>query len=228
VNSFKPTSSAPLRCCRKVCATGDPCRRTGAPISAACMFRRMRCSDRSELRVGSPKRHPTHRTHPIRRAKPPQIIWSVPGARHSNCLTMITNCSNNYGPYYHFPEKLIPHMIIKGLAGEPLPRLRRRPEHPGLALCSRPRQRPYAIFSTRFHPSGGSSRRRLISFVQNRRGHDRRWAIDASKLERELGWGADEHFESGIEKTVHWYCEQQPWWRAILERGYAANRTGLG
>ena len=70
-------------------------------------------------------------------------------------------------------------------------------------------------------------RRDLITFVADRPGHDRRYAIDASKLERDLGWRAKENFESGIEKTVRWYVDQQPWWRAILERGYTANRVGL-
>jgi len=70
-------------------------------------------------------------------------------------------------------------------------------------------------------PSAAGSRRRLISFVTDRPGHDRRYAIDASKLERELGWNAEEDFESGIAKTVRRYIDQQPWWKAILERGYA-------
>ena len=76
-------------------------------------------------------------------------------------------------------------------------------------------------------PSAAGSRRRLISFVTDRPGHDRRYAIDASKLERELGWNAEEDFESGIAKTVRRYIDQQPWWKAILERGYAASRVGL-
>jgi dTDP-glucose 4,6-dehydratase len=170
--------------------------------------------------------------------------------------TMITNCSNNYGPY-HFPEKLIPHMIIRGLAGEPLPvygdgqnirdwlyvedharaltlvlergavgqtynvggRNERTNLHVVETICD--------LLDT-ISPTNGGSRRGLISFVEDRRGHDRRYAVDASKIERELGWQAKEHFESGIEKTVRWYCDQHPWWRAILERGYAASRVGLG
>jgi dTDP-glucose 4,6-dehydratase len=75
-------------------------------------------------------------------------------------------------------------------------------------------------------PSG--DRKRLISFVTDRPGHDRRYAIDASKLERELGWTAQETFETGLEKTVAWYLANTPWWRAILSRGYEANRVGLG
>src|SRR6202035_4524305 len=76
-------------------------------------------------------------------------------------------------------------------------------------------------------PSPSGARKRLISFVADRPGHDRRYAIDASKLERELGWQAEESFESGLEKTVRWYVDQQPWWRAILDRGYSTGRLGL-
>jgi dTDP-glucose 4,6-dehydratase len=76
-------------------------------------------------------------------------------------------------------------------------------------------------------PSASGARRDLISFVTDRPGHDRRYAIDATKLERELGWKALENFETGIAKTVRWYIDQQPWWRAILNRGYSVERLGL-
>ena len=76
-------------------------------------------------------------------------------------------------------------------------------------------------------PSSRPSRRSLISFVTDRPGYDRRHAIDASKLERELDWEAPENFETGIAKTVRWYIDKQPWWRAILNRGYNADRLGL-
>jgi dTDP-glucose 4,6-dehydratase len=169
--------------------------------------------------------------------------------------TLITNCSNNYGPY-HFPEKLIPHMIIKGLAGEPLPvygdgqnvrdwlyvedhakaltlvlqrgkvghtyNVGGRNERTNLQVVK-------AILDLldELSPSASGSRQDLISFVADRPGHDRRYAIDASKLERELGWKAEENFESGIAKTVRWYIDQRHWWNAILNRGYTANRVGL-
>ena len=76
-------------------------------------------------------------------------------------------------------------------------------------------------------PRTKGAHRDLITFVVDRPGHDRRYAIDASKLERELGWRAEETFESGIEKTVRWYVKEQAWWRRILERGYSAERVGL-
>jgi dTDP-glucose 4,6-dehydratase len=169
--------------------------------------------------------------------------------------TIVTNCSNNYGPY-HFPEKLIPHMIVKGLAGEHLPvygdgknirdwlyvedhakalslvleqgqvghtynvggRNERTNLHVVEAICD---------LLDRFTSRAEGSRRNLITFVSDRPGHDRRYAIDASKLERELGWRAQETFESGIEKTVRWYIQNESWWKAILARGYSAKRIGM-
>lgn len=169
--------------------------------------------------------------------------------------TLVTNCSNNYGPY-HFPEKLIPHIIIKGLADEPLPVygdgknirdwLYVEDHAKALTLALE-----HGVVGETYNVGGRNERtnlhvvesicdlldeiapgitgrhRDLITFVADRPGHDRRYAIDASKLERELGWRAEENFESGIEKTVRWYVGEQPWWRAILERGYTAKRVGL-
>lgn len=76
-------------------------------------------------------------------------------------------------------------------------------------------------------PLPNGSRRRLISFVEDRPGHDRRYAIDPSKIETELGWRPQESLESGLEKTILWYLENRSWWRAILNRGYTAKRLGL-
>ncbi|MBR0687404.1 dTDP-glucose 4,6-dehydratase [Bradyrhizobium manausense] len=170
--------------------------------------------------------------------------------------TMVTNCSNNYGPY-HFPEKLIPHIIIKGLAEEPLPvygdgqnirdwlyvedhakaltlvlergavgetynvggRNERTNLHVVESICD---------LLDGMSPRAAGPRRSLISFVADRPGHDRRYAIDASKLERELGWRADENFESGLAKTVRWFFDNRQWWQAILDRGYQQKRIGLG
>ena len=170
--------------------------------------------------------------------------------------TMVTNCSNNYGPY-HFPEKLIPHIIIKGLAGEPLPVygdgqnirdwLYVEDHAKALALVlergaigetynvggRNERTNLHVVESIcdlldQMSPRAAGSRRGLISFVADRPGHDRRYAIDASKLERELGWRADENFESGLAKTVRWFFDNKQWWQAILDRGYQQKRIGLG
>ena len=169
---------------------------------------------------------------------------------------LITNCSNNYGPY-QFPEKLIPHMIIKALAEELLPvygdgqnirdwlfvddharalllvvesgiagqtyniggKNERTNLHAVETICS---QLDQAL------PPGNEPRRRLIAFVADRPGHDRRYAIDASKVERELGWRAQKTFETGIEETVRWYLNNRAWWQAVLDGGYKAQRLGKG
>ncbi len=169
---------------------------------------------------------------------------------------IVSNCSNNYGPY-HFPEKLIPHMIIRGLAEESLPvygdgqnvRDWLYVEDHARALWMilqdgrvgetynvggrNERTNLYVVeeicrLLDRLRPASSGPRKRLITFVTDRPGHDRRYAIDASKLERELGLKARETFETGLEKTVRWYLENPQWWQAILQRGYGAARIGLG
>ncbi|WP_139482347.1 dTDP-glucose 4,6-dehydratase [Bradyrhizobium ivorense] len=168
---------------------------------------------------------------------------------------LISNCSNNYGPY-QFPEKLIPHMIIKALAEEPLPvygdgqNIRdwlyvedhARALHTILAhgrigetynVGGRNERTNLHVVETlcglldRQQPSDHGARSRLISFVADRPGHDRRYAIDATKLERELGWTAQENFDSGLDKTVRWYLANRPWWQSIQNSGYEAKRLGL-
>jgi dTDP-glucose 4,6-dehydratase len=169
--------------------------------------------------------------------------------------TLITNCSNNYGPY-HFPEKLVPHIVIRALAGKELPVygdgqnvrdwLYVEDHARALALVlergsvgetyniggRNERRNLYVVericdLLDRARPTQDGPRRRLITFVPDRPGHDRRYAIDASKLERQLGWRAQESFETGLEKTVAWYLSNERWWRDILDRGYRARRIGL-
>src|SRR5262245_24851045 len=169
--------------------------------------------------------------------------------------TLLTNCSNNYGPY-HFPEKLIPHMIIRGLAGQSLPVYGNGDnirdwlyveDHaralslvvergvPGEAYNIGGRQERRNIDVVRqicqlldsHAPARTRSREELIAFVTDRPGHDRRYAIDPSKIERELGWRATESFETGLAKTVRWYLESRAWWQPILDGGYRAERVGL-
>ena len=170
--------------------------------------------------------------------------------------TLITNCSNNYGPY-HFPEKLIPHMILKALAGEALPVygdgmnvrdwLYVEDHARALALVlarggvgetynigSRNERTNRQVVETicdlldEQSPSSIGSRRALISFVPDRPGHDKRYAIDPSKIENALGWRPRESFESGLARTVRWYLENRSWWEEILHRGYRVERAGLG
>ena len=169
--------------------------------------------------------------------------------------TLLTNCSNNYGPY-HFPEKLIPHMIIRGLAGQPLPvygkgenvrdwlyvedharaltlvvehgtvgetyNIGGRQERTNIDVV-----RQICRLLDRFAPSDNGSHEGLITFVTDRPGHDLRYAIDPSKIERELGWRASETFETGLAKTVRWYLNSRTWWQPILDGGYKVERIGL-
>ncbi len=167
---------------------------------------------------------------------------------------LITNCSNNYGPY-HFPEKLIPLMILNGLAGKPLPvygdgsnvrdwlyvedhaaalllvmekgrvgetyNVGGRNERTNLQVVQR-----ICEILDRVVPDPAGSRERLITYVQDRPGHDQRYAIDATKLETELGWRAQETFETGLAKTVQWYVDRPDWWEPLQAR-YQQQRLGL-
>jgi dTDP-glucose 4,6-dehydratase len=161
---------------------------------------------------------------------------------------LTTNCSNNYGPY-HFPEKLIPLIIVNALAGKPLPiygdgqQVRdwlyvgdhcaairevlargRVGETYNIGGWNEMTNR--AIVHTvcglldEFRPSPAGPYTRLVTHVKDRPGHDRRYAIDARKLERELGWRPAETFESGIRKTVQWYLEHADWVANVQSGGY--------
>jgi dTDP-glucose 4,6-dehydratase len=170
---------------------------------------------------------------------------------------LITNCSNNYGPY-HFPEKLIPLVIIKCLAGEPLPVYGKGDNVRDWLYVDDHVRALQAVFergkSGESYMVGGRSERtnlevvhiicdildrieprpddasyrQQITFVADRPGHDFRYAIDASKLERELHWRPQESFESGMEKTIRWYLNNRSWWEAILSGSYRGERLGLG
>jgi dTDP-glucose 4,6-dehydratase len=166
---------------------------------------------------------------------------------------LITNCCNNYGPY-HFPEKLIPLVLINALEGLPLPVYGDgKQERDWLYVDDHARAlalvvergsvgETYNIGSRAVRPNievvqslcdvldrlrpAGAPRRRLITSVPDRPGHDRRYAIDPQKIERELGWRAAETFESGLEKTVAWYLANEWWWRPLRERVYKGERLG--
>jgi len=168
--------------------------------------------------------------------------------------TVLTNCSNNYGPY-QFPEKLIPLMILKGLAGQPLPIYGKGDnirdwlyvdDHARaliLVMETGKVGESYNIggFNERtnldvvkticalldeLHPVG-APHEKLITYVTDRPGHDQRYAIDATKIERELGWRPRETFETGIRRTVEWYLANKPWWQAVLDGSYKGERLGL-
>ena len=168
---------------------------------------------------------------------------------------VLSNCSNNYGPY-HFPEKLIPLVILNALEGKDLP-VYGRGENVRDWLFVDDHARALELVMTKGRvgesyniggraertnlevveticdildrktplPNGGS-RRNLIRFVQDRPGHDRRYAIDPSKIERELGWRSEETFETGLERTIDWYLGNDWWWRPIREQKYGGDRLG--
>ncbi len=164
-----------------------------------------------------------------------------------------TNCSNNYGPF-QFPEKLIPLVLLRGLAGQELP-VYGKGDNVRDWLYVDDHARALALVfekgidGEKYNIGGHnevanltvveticsllddlapkqSKHRELIRFVQDRPGHDKRYAIDASKIERELGWKPRETFESGLKNTVSWYLENRGWWETLQAR-YAGQRLGL-
>jgi dTDP-glucose 4,6-dehydratase len=168
---------------------------------------------------------------------------------------VLSNCSNNYGPY-HFPEKLIPLMIIKGLKGEPLPIYGKGEnvrdwlyvdDHARALWSILAHGRPGESYNVGGNEEianidvvrqvcslldalaprvGGGKREAQITYVQDRPGHDFRYAIDASKLTGELGWAPRESFASGLRKTVAWYLGNTEWWQPILDDRYTGERLG--
>ena len=167
---------------------------------------------------------------------------------------IVTNCSNNYGPY-QFPEKLIPLMILKALAGAPLPVYGRGEnvrdwlfveDHaralrtvvsegvPGETYniggnCERRNidvVRAICSLLDELRPERAGPHERLITFITDRPGHDYRYAIDASKIRRELGWTPSENFDSGLRKTVEWYLGNQSWIERVMSGAYRGERLG--
>lgn len=167
--------------------------------------------------------------------------------------TLVTNCSNNYGPY-HFPEKLIPLMILNALEGKPLPVYGKGDqirdwlyvEDHARALYKVVKEgKPGETYNIGGHNEKQNidvvhtlcdilqelrpqqtSYRHLITTVEDRPGHDRRYAIDASKIQRELGWMPEETFETGIRKTVHWYLDNLDWCHRVQDGSYQRERLG--
>ncbi|UTA78643.1 dTDP-glucose 4,6-dehydratase [Halomonas sp. XH26] len=167
--------------------------------------------------------------------------------------TLVTNCSNNYGPY-HFPEKLIPLMILNALAGKPLPVYGNGQQirdwlyvedHARALIKVATEGEIGETYNIGGHNEKANltvvetlcdllqelvpqehSYRELITFVTDRPGHDVRYAIDASKIERELGWKPEETFETGLRKTVEWYLANETWWKRVQDGSYQGQRLG--
>lgn len=171
--------------------------------------------------------------------------------------TIVTNCSNNYGPF-HFPEKLIPLMILNAMAGKPLPVYGKGNQIRDWLYVEDHARALYKVategkigetYNIGGHnekqnidvvrticglmeefapkkPNGIKRYEDLITYVQDRPGHDLRYAIDATKIKRELGWVPQETFESGIRKTIEWYLKNESWWRRIQDKTYMQERLG--
>lgn len=170
---------------------------------------------------------------------------------------VLTNCSNNYGPY-HFPEKLIPHTILNAITGKPIPvygdgsQIRDWlyvDDHADALFQVITRGKNGETYNIGGHnelsnlevvqlicelleelnpskPVGLDRYQDLITFVDDRPGHDKRYAIDASKIRRDLGWVPQRSFEVGIRNTVDWYLQNRGWWMNILSGGYSLDRLG--
>lgn len=171
--------------------------------------------------------------------------------------TIVTNCSNNYGPF-HFPEKLIPLMILNALDGKPLPVYGNGQQIRDWLFVEDHARALYKVvtegkvgetYNIGGHnekanidvvrticrlleelvpnkPEGVAKYEDLITYVKDRPGHDVRYAIDAAKIGRELGWRPQETFESGIRKTVEWYLSNKKWWSRVLDGSYNRERLG--
>lgn len=170
---------------------------------------------------------------------------------------VISNCSNNYGPF-HFPEKLIPLMILNCLRNQPLPIYGKGDNIRDWLFVEDHAKALWTILNKgrlgeKYNVGGRNERTNievvkticalmnkyapdsapaegyesLITYVTDRPGHDARYAIDANKLEQELGWRAEENFDTGIEKTIVWYLENKDWWQPILDEKYSGERLGL-
>lgn len=172
---------------------------------------------------------------------------------------VVTNCSNNYGPF-HFPEKLIPLVILNALKWKPLPVYGEGTQvRDWLFVEDHARALVKVVTEGQVGETyniGGHNEKRnievvravcrlldelrprtddgiikheeLITFVEDRPGHDVRYAIDASKIQRELGWVPQETFETGLRKTVEWYLANEDWWQSVLDGSYQGQRLGLG
>src|SRR5271165_6871765 len=167
---------------------------------------------------------------------------------------IVSNCSNNYGPY-QFPEKLIPLMILNAFEGKSMPVYGHGSnvrdwlyveDHAKALSLILEKGRPGETYNVggrnertnlevvksicdaldRFNPDGAPHDRH-IAYVTDRPGHDHRYAIDATKIERELGWKAQETFATGLSKTVQWYLDNEWWWSPLRNRVYGGERIGL-
>ncbi len=248
--SSRPTSSAPSTCSKPCAPTGPACPKTTKPPSASCMSpptRSMAHSAKDDPAFTETTTYEPNSPYSASKAASDHLVRAY---HHTYGLPVLTtNCSNNYGPY-HFPEKLIPLMIVNALAGKPC-RCTATASRSATGCMSKTTAAPSAACSKRAAwakpttsaagtkkptstsctplrharraappQADGKPYKDQITYVTDRPGHDRRYAIDVRKLERELGWKPAETFETGIRKTVQWYLDNPDWVAHVQSGAY--------
>ena len=190
---------------------------------------------------------PLHTSSPYSASKASADLLVQAYQRTFSLPTTISRCSNNYGPY-HFPEKLIPLMIVKALANEKMP-VYGSGENVRDWLYVKDHCKAVDMIIRKgkigeVYNVGGNNEKTnievvklildelgkskdLITYVEDRKGHDQRYAIDPSKIKRDLGWFPETKFEDGIKNTIKWYLENKGWWQRIISGEYKQNEGGL-
>ena len=190
---------------------------------------------------------PLHTSSPYSASKASADLLVQAYQRTFSLPTTISRCSNNYGPY-HFPEKLIPLMIVKALANEKMP-VYGSGENVRDWLYVKDHCKAVDMIIRKgkigeVYNVGGNNEKTnievvklildelgkskdLITYVEDRKGHDQRYAIDPSKIKRDLGWFPETKFEDGIKNTIKWYLENKGWWQRIISGEYKQNKGGL-
>lgn len=190
---------------------------------------------------------PLHTSSPYSASKASADLLVQAYQRTFSLPTTISRCSNNYGPY-HFPEKLIPLMIVKALANEKMP-VYGSGENVRDWLYVKDHCKAIDMIIRKgkigeVYNVGGNNEKTnievvklildelgkskdLITYVEDRKGHDQRYAIDPSKIKRDLGWFPETKFEDGIKNTIKWYLENKGWWQRIISGEYKQNKGGL-
>lgn len=238
--------------------TGSLWRRRRSSLSVSIISPPMKCTVTCTApTICSPKPHRMRRAaYSASKASSDHLVRAW--LRTYGLPTLVTNCSNNYGPY-HFPEKLIPLVILNAVAGKPLPVYGNGAQVRDWLYVEDHARALYQVvtegvvgetYNIGGHnerknievvqticdlleelapnkPQGVANYRDLITYVKDRPGHDMRYAIDAGKIDRELGWRPQETFESGLRKTVVWYLNNETWWRRVQDGSYAGERLGL-
>lgn len=239
--------------------TGSLWRRRRSSLSVSIISPPMKCTVTCTApTICSPRTTPYAPSSPYSASKASSDHLVRAWLRTYGLPTLVTNCSNNYGPY-HFPEKLIPLVILNAVAGKPLPVYGNGAQVRDWLYVEDHARALYQVvtegvvgetYNIGGHnerknievvqticdlleelapnkPQGVAHYRDLITYVKDRPGHDMRYAIDAGKIDRELGWRPQETFESGLRKTVVWYLNNETWWRRVQDGSYAGERLGL-